>query len=141
MVANILLTNCEACAKEISFLADKCPGCGSPNNWQHPAIKDFWANEDSAVTTETCTFESDITEIWGQTTPKFTWWMWLIVAFFGIPGLAFGIIPGLIIAPVTYFILLRMYGKKKEFRANLQLGTWESNDDIFWKPVRDELKL
>jgi hypothetical protein len=141
MAEQKLLINCYACANPVSVLADKCPSCGDPNNWQHPAIKNFYLFKDDTGVSDKFTFKSNKTEIWGETEKKYTWWMWLIVIICAIPSIAFGGIPGLFVAPVTLFVLQNVYGKKREFRANLHSGTWTSNDDEFWKPIRNILKI
>lgn len=135
------LINCDACSKEISVLAAQCPGCGAPNSWIHPNIKHFISVKDQTGMSKPFTFQWNKTEVWGGTETKLPWWLWLVIFFCAVPGFAFGLIPGLIIAPVTYFILLQMYGKKHEFKANLQEGTWVSSDDEFWQPVKSILKI
>lgn len=133
------LINCEACQKEISTLADKCPGCGAPNNLVNPNITHVLENM-PALPGKYWVW-NDKTKLWGNTEEKFRWWMWLIIFFCAAPGFAFGIIPGLIIAPIAYFALLKMYGVKKEFVADLQAGTWQSNDEEFWKPIRSMMDV
>lgn len=135
------LINCDACGKEISAMAAQCPGCGAPNNWIHPNIKHFISVKDQTGMSKPFTFQWNKTEIWRGTEAKLPWWLWLVIIFCAAPGFAFGIIPGLIIAPVAYFILIQFYGKKHEFKANLQEGTWVSSDDQLWQPVKSILKI
>ncbi len=139
-VFNLTLTSCTACAKEISTLADKCPNCGAPNEWVHPHIRIFMADMPQNTSKKYFVFHNK-TQIWGNTEKKFPWWMWIIIIFCSAPGFAFGFIPGLIIAPIAYYLLLNMYGNKLEFFADFQKGTWTSNDDSFWKPIRSKLDI
>lgn len=135
------LFQCEACQKEISTLADKCPGCGAPNNWIHPKIKHFLSVKDQIGIADGWNYKYTKTELCGSTVPTLPWWLWFVVLFCAVPGFAFGIIPGMIIAPIAYYILKLMYGKTYSFKADLKNGTWQSDNDAIWQPVRAALEI
>jgi hypothetical protein len=134
------LINCAACNKEISMVAINCPGCGEPNNWSHPKIKQFFSAINQISLPEKVKFYSNKTEIWAETLedklPPESW-LGLIVLFIVTLFLMMAH-PGLIVGPIAYYYYVMKPKRmtKKSFRANLQSGTWESSDDSFWEPVR-----
>lgn len=135
------LINCESCNHPHSILADKCPQCGAPNNWIHPAIKHFLSIKDQIGTTKEFKFQWNKVEIWGYTETKLPWYIKIFIFFGFISGVLFGIIPGFIIAILMYLSLSKTFGGKYNFKANLLDKKWESSNEKFWKPVRDVLKV
>jgi hypothetical protein len=153
--SNQNLIKCEACNKDISTLADKCPGCGAPNNWIHPNIKHFLSMKDQTGMSKRFIFHRNKTEIWGETAVQgLPWYVWIAVIFsflilLWLGGMFSGIIFGamfeslviLIGGGYVVFKVARKFTLTKNFKANLQLGTWWSDDDDFWLPVRSILKV
>lgn len=132
------LIKCSACGRDIASVADKCPGCGAPNAWIHPTIEHFRALKDQTGVSKKFQFWSNKTEIWGHTEAKLPWWTWILIVLFFPIGLA-GFWTWFIFLPLLYLAIKFVYGKKKEFKANLLMGSWQSNDDKFWGPVRQIL--
>lgn len=133
------LVKCSACSKDISALATACPGCGAPNMWVHPSITQFLSVKDQTGVAKKFKFWSNKIEIWGETEPSLSWWK-VLLFFLLVPGLFAGLL-GIIFVTVVYVMVLYVYGKKKQFKANLHTGTWQSNDEKFWQPVRAILKI
>jgi hypothetical protein len=144
MTETLKLIECLSCKKEISILASTCPGCGAPNDWIHPKIKELVDSDDGILPLK-WTYTYSGTKVSGQTEKKTPVWVWVFHIFmisflalfcYGIFGMS---MIWLWMYVVFSWIINAMFGVKKEFKANLQTGTWVSTDDKFWKPVREML--
>jgi RNA polymerase subunit RPABC4/transcription elongation factor Spt4 len=134
------LIKCETCKKDISSLADKCLHCGAPVNWVHPKIKQLLIAINQLTLPEKAQYWSNKTDIWGETQEnELSIGSWISLAILVLFVLATGGLSGFLVAPIAYYyyVLKPKRKIKKSFRANLLMGTWESSDDAFWKPVRD----
>ena len=74
-------------------------------------------------------------EMHQNTEPRLPWWMWIVIVLFFPIGLT-GFCSWFLLLPLLYLAIKYVYGKKKEFKADLVTGSWQSNDEKFWTPVR-----
>ena len=113
------LIKCETCGKEISVLADRCPGCGAPNTWIHPSITYFLSIKDQTGVSEKFTFWSNKTELWGNTEKRLKWWMWVILILC-FPIFTVNLLIGIIVGIIVLAVVFSIFGTNKTFKVNFQ---------------------
>jgi hypothetical protein len=154
------MIDCSACGKQISVEAATCPSCGAPNKWVHPSIERFLRQKDTTGTSKPFTFASDRLRVYGETKKAMPWFIsipafLILLALIGVDSFlryyqewASGIAPGgywtrlLVIGVITLVgqqVLSYFFAKQKTFRMDFETDVWTSNDDEFWKPVKDIL--
>ena len=117
-VANPKLCPCTSCGQVIATTADKCPGCGAPNKWVHPKIKQLI--EGPGLVAEKMKYSYTKTTVSGATEKDIPFaikaGMWLAFVAF-LAGLWYlrdkgflfvpviGAVPAFVIALIGYFVL------------------------------------
>lgn len=162
---SIELIDCPACGKKIAGTAQVCPGCGAPNTWKHPEVLRIWSQIESGEfeTARQWRYNSDRTAIWGYTEGRLSEASRTMVWVAGAVGflvflLQFAISPSsvgvawLLIYPGAFAYGMAWYrGIEDKINPSLQesfkitiadgVAVWQSNNDQFWKPLRDKLQL
>lgn len=146
------LIACKACDKQIAKTAKDCPSCGAANDWIHPRIEAFRANEELS-TPRPFKYWTTPTKVWGHAPEKsnavaiffVSSAVWLIpsVILADMFGLLFGILAfnAIIILPIAIVIHKNTKKHQVDFETDLAKGSWSSNDEAFWLPVKSALGL
>lgn len=144
------LVPCRSCNRDLSIEAVTCPSCGAPNKWIHPKIENFLREKDNTGVTEPFTFNYEKLRISGQTEKRVPRWiLWAGIVFFlllfipiallGTVGLAFGpigFVTAIVLALIFKFSLHAAFANNKTFLMDFESDAWQSNDDVFWSPVK-----
>jgi hypothetical protein len=135
------LIECKSCKKQISPLAQSCPGCGAPNEWVHAGVQRFLDNVSSIQPAGGLTYWHDKVSVWGETGKMHTAVsivITLVTVVVAAPLALFAFWFAFFIGFVGFF--LAGHSKRKEtFRADFSTGAWESSSNDFWKPLREML--
>ena len=145
----LLLAPCRACEKEISTSIARCPNCGTQNNFVHPNISKFLAQEFDSFPKFSYNYTG--TAISGKCVDE------KVFAIEKIRNILFGVAfllwvflraPFSMLGVFLFFVALGVaaYGvkfrlKEKSFSVNYSTGypVWQSDDDAFWAPVKSVL--
>lgn len=144
--ASASLIECMTCHTPIAALAEECPKCAAPNAWQHPHIEAFITQRATIPTTRKFNYWNNKTSIWGETKARAPWWAKAVAIMIGLPGFAYSMLSGQVIWLPALLgfglaIFLHFTAKKEWFKADLKAKTWASNNEKFWRPVRELLKM
>jgi len=161
-VSGAVLISCKACQKQIARTAPACPQCGAPNDWTHSEVQRFLASAQSFELPTQWFYFTSHEAVWGNAMAEPTekggakvvstgmtlFGVGLLLMFFGPIGWSIG---GLLI---TVGLFLAVAGSlfmkssdieitQTEFRVDFSGPSphWQSNDDEFWKDVKDFFRL
>ncbi len=150
---------CNTCQRQIAATANACPGCGAANRWVHPEIERF--NVQAGKLETKSPFKYDHTNTWirGYATvkrqkPQAIVGGWCLIILGVVPfGLwCLGLLqrhPEAALASLAFIPLgiglliaagfMKDLPEDVKFQVDLATTppTWQSNDDEFWKPVKE----
>lgn len=137
------LVPCKSCGAQLSVLAQACPKCGAPNNWQHPVIERFHADRASIRARRAFTFHASKTKVWGATASFVPIWANALAMLISVTGVFAGLLLGgwfsIGVAVGLVILVMSTTSRRETFEADLQAGSWASSNDRFWQPVRSRL--
>jgi hypothetical protein len=138
------LRECASCQRPISVLAVSCPGCGAPNTWHHPGVEHFLSIKDRSGVKRPFKFTYDRLTLQG-TAESISWIGALllcivsaIVFFMWAAGAS-----GWTVLIGWLFGVAVVAGagiRTAWFKVDFSTGVWESSNEAFWKPIREELR-
>jgi hypothetical protein len=150
---------CPACGRTIARTADACPGCGAKNEWVHPEIRRFVGSLPRIKTADRFQCFWAQSRVWGhavlstQESKVRGFGLALIGVGAAVAVLSgcLGSIGGLIfLAGIgaclvgLVMVVIHAVSDDQVFRTvkfELDFGSsppqWTSNDEKFWRPVRD----
>ena len=159
-VSSTLIT-CSACGHSIAKTAAACPRCGARNEWVHPELQRFLNSARSVELGASWQWAHNQTAVWGTASPDVEerggakgisvgmtlFGVGVLLLFLGPIGWA---IAGLLI-PIGLFLALAgsLLCKRSDYVVKIPTfrvdfagpsPRWESNDDEFWKPLRQLLR-
>lgn len=139
-----MLISCNTCGKQIAASAETCPSCGAKNKFIHPRIQDFLNKKNSLDIAEFDYWHNSHTLHGKRDKDQ----VGLKVMGGGIIAViagtfTFGFLSVLGLVAMAVGLGMSLFSKSPEFVADFSVDPpkWSTNNEEFWKPVKDQLGI